>query len=69
MFSGCSVRPDSKESKRESSNQETSPSASKNTGVLLVQFHAWKCVPLAISGGVDVSEVPGCHLFRQISSQ
>ena len=28
----------------------------------------WKCVPIAISGGVDISEVPGCHLLQQISS-
>ena len=26
-------------------------------------------VPTAISGGVDISEVLGCHLLRQISSQ
>ena len=29
----------------------------------------WKCVPTVISGGVDISEVPGCHLLRQMSSQ
>ena len=29
----------------------------------------WKCVPIAIYDGVDISEVPGCHLLRQISSQ
>ena len=28
----------------------------------------WKCVPTAISGGVDISEVPRCHLLRQMSS-
>ena len=60
MFSGCIVAPDSK---------ETSPSAGENTGVVLVLCHAWKCVPTAISGGVDISEVPGCHLLRQMSSQ
>ena len=48
MFSGCTVLPDSKEMELGSSNQETSPSAGKNT---------------AISGGVDISEVPGCHLL------
>ena len=44
----------------------------KNTGVVLVlcsDVCAWKCVPTAISGGVDISEVPGCHLLRQMSSQ
>ena len=33
-------------------------------------FCTWKCVPAAISGGVDISEVPGCHLLqRKISQQ
>ena len=30
---------------------------------------AWKCIATAISGGVDISEVPGCHLLQQMSSQ
>ena len=30
---------------------------------------ALKCVATAISGGVDISEVPGCHLLRQMSFQ
>ena len=63
------VPPDSKESELRSSNQEASPSAGKNTGIVLVPCRAWKCVPTAISGGVDISEVPGCHLLRQMSSQ
>ena len=28
-----------------------------------------KCVHTGISTGVDISEVPGCHLFQQMSSQ
>ena len=36
MFSGCTVPPDSKETELGSSNQEASPSAGKNTGVVLV---------------------------------
>ena len=36
MFSGCTVPPDSKETKLGSSDQEASPSAGKNTGVVLV---------------------------------
>ena len=36
VFSGCTVPPDSKESKLGSSNQEASPSASKNTGVVFL---------------------------------
>ena len=30
---------------------------------------AWKCVPAVISGGVDISDVPGCCLLQQTSSQ
>ena len=52
-----------------SRDQEASPSAGKNTEIVLVPCHAWKCVPTAISGGVDISEVPGCHLLRQMSFQ
>ena len=59
MFSGCTVPPDSKETKLGSSDQEASPSASKN----------FKCAPTAIFGGVDISEVPGFHLLRQMSSR
>ena len=69
MFSGCTVLPDSKETELGSSDQEASLSAGKNTGIVLVPCRAWKCVPTAISGGVDISEVPGCHLLRQMSSQ
>ena len=36
---------------------------------ILRHVHAWTCVPTAISGGFDISEVPGCHLLRQMSSQ
>ena len=63
MFSGCTVPPDSKETELGSSDQEASPSAGKNTGIVLVPCCTWKCVPTAISGGVDISEVPGCHLL------
>ena len=69
MFSGCTMLPDSKETKLGSSNQEASPSAGKNTGIVLVPCRTWKCVPTAISDGVDLSKVPGCHLSRQMSSQ
>ena len=69
MFSGCTVPLDSKETELGSSDQETSPSTGKNTGIVLVPYHTWKCVPTAISSGVDISKLPGCHLLRQISSQ
>ena len=67
MFSGCTVPPDSKETEIRSSNQEAFPLAGKNAGIVLVPCRAWKCVPRAISDGVDISEVPGCHLLRQMS--
>ena len=54
MFSGCSVLPDSREIELGSSDEEAFPSASKNIGV--------------ISGGVDISKVPGCHLLRLMGS-
>ena len=50
---------DSKETKLGSSNQEVSPLADKNTGVVLVLCCTWKCVPTAFSSGVDISEVLG----------
>ena len=31
--------------------------------------HTWKCVPTAIFSDMDISEVPGCHLSQQTSSQ
>ena len=62
VFSGCTVSPDSKETKLESSDQETSPSADKNAGVVLVPCLAQKCVPAAISGGVGIPKVPGSRL-------
>ena len=61
--------PDSKDSKLGSSDQEVSPSTGKNTGVVLVLCHTWKCVTTAISGGVNISVVSGCHLLQQRSSQ
>ena len=60
---------DSRGTELGSSDQDASPSASKNTTVDLVPFHALKCVPSAISGGVDISEVPRCYLLRQMSLQ
>ena len=58
MFSGCTVPPDSKETELGSSNQEASPSAGKNTGVVLVPSGTRKCVPTANLDDVDISEVP-----------
>ena len=69
MFSGYTVPPDSKETELGSSDNEASPSAGKNTGIVLVPCCTWNCVPKAISGDVHISKVPGCHLLRQMSSQ
>ena len=63
------MAPDSKETKLGSCDQEVSLSAGKNTGVVLVPCRALKYVLTAFSGGVDISEVPGNHLLRQMSSQ
>ena len=63
MFSGCTVSLDSKETQLGSSSKVASPAAGKNTGIVLVPFCEWKCVCTAISGGVDISEVSGCHLL------
>ena len=61
MFSGCTVLLDSKETKLGSGNQEASLSADKNIGIVLVSYCSYKCVPTAVSGGVNISKVPGCH--------
>ena len=63
MFSGCTVLLDSKQTQLGSSGKDASPSAGKNTRTVLVPCRAWKCVPNAISVGVDISEVPGYHLL------
>ena len=61
MFSGYTLLSDIQKTKRGISDQESSSSAGKNSGVVLVPCCTWKCVPKAISSGVDFSEVPGCH--------
>ena len=63
MLSGCTVLPDSKETELGSSDQEASPSSGKNTGIVLVPCCLCKCVPTAISGGVDIFKVPVCYLL------
>ena len=68
MCSECTVPPDNKETEhKSSSNQEASPSAGKNTGIVLVScLTTRKCVYTAVSGAVDIPEVPGYHFLRQI---
>ena len=60
---------DSKKIELGSSGQEASPAARKNTRVVLVPCHTQKFVPADISSGVDNSEVTGCLLLQQMSSQ
>ena len=50
-------------------DQETSLSACKNTRVVRVPCRTWNCFLRAINRGVNISEVPGCHLLKQMSSQ
>ena len=69
MFFGCAVPPDSKKAELGSTDQESSSSAGKNTGVILEGCRVWKCVPTAISECVDIPEVPGYRFLPQISSQ
>ena len=69
MFSGCTLLPDSKETELGSNNQKASPSAGKNTGIILVSRCTLKCIPAVVSGGAYISEVPGCRLLWQMSYQ
>ena len=41
----------------------------KLPGQFYCHVRAWKCVPTAISGGTDISKIPGCHLLWQMSFQ
>ena len=52
MFYGCTVLSGTKETELGSSDQKASPSAGRNTGVVLVP---------CLCDSVDISEVPGCH--------
>ena len=67
VFSGRNVLPDSKKTKLGTGNQEASPSVGKNAGIVLVACLSWKCVATAISVGLDIFEVPGCHLTDEFS--
>ena len=69
MFSRYTVPPDSIAIKLDSNNQEASPSAGKNTGVVLVPFSRMEVRPYNFFGSVDLSEDPGSHLLRRMSSQ
>ena len=62
MFPTYTVPSDSKDTELGNSDQEASL-AGKNTGIALVPCHTWKCVPTAISGGVDISEIPNVSCY------
>ena len=68
MVSIITVLPDRKESEIGRNDQEASPSAGKNTGVIFVPCSRMEARPYN-SGSVVISEVPGCHLLLQMSSQ
>ena len=61
--------PNSKEIELGSSNLEASPSAGKNTRVVLVPCLRMEVCPYSYFGGADIFEVPGCHLLRQMGPQ
>ena len=69
MFSGCIVSPDSKETELKSSDSEASPSVDKNSRVVLVPCSCMEVHPCRYFWGVDISEIPGCHLLQQMSCQ
>ena len=54
---------DSKDTELGSNDQEASPSAVKKSGVVLVPLLRMEAHPAATWGGVDISDVPGCHLL------
>ena len=65
VFSGLTMLPYIKETKVGNRDQEASLSAGKNIGVVFLACFALKFFFTAISIGVDISEVSGCHLLWQ----
>ena len=68
VFFGCTVPPDSQETELRSSNQEVSPSADKNTRVVLVSYCACS-VSLQLFLVMWTFHVSGCHLLQQMSKR
>ena len=64
MFSRFTVSTDSKDTELGSSNQEASPSAGKNTGVVLLPCSCMEVCPYRYFLRVDISEIPGCQLLH-----
>ena len=61
--------PDSKEAELGKSDQKASLSLGKNTRIVLVPCRTRKHGPRPICVGVNISDVPGCHLLQLMSSQ
>ena len=55
---------DNTETELGSGNQEASPSAHNFSAILHMEVFS-----ITIAGSVDISEVPGCYLLLQMSSQ
>ena len=69
VFSDCTVPSVIKDTKLGSSKKEAIPSLDKNNEMVSLPYPTWKCISIAISGGIDISKIPGCHLLRQMGSQ
>ena len=66
IVSGCTVLCFKKETKPGNCDQDVSPSAGKDTWVVLELCRTGLCVLTAISRGVDIGsyfQVPWCHLL------
>ena len=59
MFSGSTAPHVSEGIELGTSKPKASPAAGKNNRVVLVPCYSWKCIPTAISSGVNISEIPG----------
>ena len=67
MFSGCTVPPDSKETKLGSRDQEASPSAGKTIGVVLVSYSRMEVRPYSYFRWCSYGCV-NSEILRQTSS-
>ena len=68
-FSGCTVLLASIAKKLGSSDQEASPSTSKNSRAVLEPCHAWLCAPRTISGGADIPNNPWVSFVSKINAK
>ena len=66
FFSACTLLPDFEETQIQSSNQDISHLAAKNTKESSEPSRAWKWISIAICQGVGILEVPRCHFLQEI---